>query len=106
MQPKINWAHGWIDSSQLPLILQMRLATESRISHCMCTPAGWRSQVRKPTPIPNSLYVVQVMLPAATGKRQTLTSQLAEQAGTKMGDGKIPAKYQWHAQVFSEEAAR
>ena len=28
-QLKINWAWGWIDSSQLPLILQTRKATKS-----------------------------------------------------------------------------
>ena len=31
--------------------------------------------------------------------------KLAKQAGTQMGDGKIPAKYQWHMKVFSEEAS-
>ena len=35
-----------------------------------------------------------------------LASKLAEQAGTQMGDGKIPAKYQHHIQVFSEEASK
>ena len=30
-QPKIDWAQGWIDSSQLPLILHTRKAIESRI---------------------------------------------------------------------------
>ena len=30
-QPKINWAQGWIDSTQLPLILCTRKAIESRI---------------------------------------------------------------------------
>ena len=39
-------------------------------------------------------------------KKQTLASKLAEQAGMKMGDRKIPAKYQCHIQVFSEEASR
>ena len=46
------------------------------------------------------------MLPTIKGKKQTLASKLAEQAGTQMGSGKIPAKYQHHIQVFSEEAAR
>ena len=46
------------------------------------------------------------MLPAMKGKKQTLASKLAEQVGTQMGDGKIPAKYQHHIQVFSEEASR
>ena len=42
----------------------------------------------------------------ATRKKQTLASKLAEVAGTKMRDGNIPAKYQCHTHVFSEEAAR
>ena len=42
---------------------------------------------------------MQITLPAASWKKQTLTSRLAEQAGTKMGNGKIPAKYQCHTQV-------
>ena len=48
-------------------------------------------------PIHDPLYVTQVTLPIAMGKRQTLASQLAEQAWMKMGDRKIPDKYQHHA---------
>ena len=106
MQPKIEWAWGWIDSSQLPLILCTKLATESQIGQCICMPAGRRSQPRHPLPISNPLYITQVTLPAAKGKKQTLASKLAEQARTQMGDGKILAKYQCHIQVFSEEASR
>ena len=40
-----------------------------------------------------------------TNKKQTLASKLAEQAGSQMGDGKIPAKYHHHLSVFSEEAS-
>ena len=68
--------------------------------------ASRRSQPRHPPPIPNPLYIAQVTLPAVKGKKQTLASKLAEQAGTQMGDGKIPAKYQHHIQVLSEEASR
>ena len=39
-QPKIDWARGWIDSKQLPLILHTRKALESRIAKCTTTPAG------------------------------------------------------------------
>ena len=106
MQPKIDWAHGWINSSQLPFILQTRMATESQIGHCVHTPASWKNQLRCPTMISNPLYVAQIMLPATSGKKQTLASKLADQVGMKMGDGKIPAKYWCHAQVFSEEVAR
>ena len=34
-----------------------------------------------------------------------LASKLAEQVGSQMGDGKIPAKYHHHLSVFSEEAS-
>ena len=34
-----------------------------------------------------------------------LALKLAEQAGSQMGDGKIPAKYHCHLLVFSEEAS-
>ena len=34
-----------------------------------------------------------------------LASKLAEQAGSQMGDGRIPAKYHHHLSVFSEEAS-
>ena len=72
----------------------------------MHTPAGQKGQPRCPMLIHNPLHIAQVTLPIATGKRQTLTSQLAEQAQMKIGDRKIPAKYQCHTQVFSEEASR
>ena len=34
-----------------------------------------------------------------------MASKLAKQAGSQMGDGKIPAKYHCHLSVFSEEAS-
>ena len=82
------------------------MATESQIGQCIHTPAGQKSQPRHLSSISDPLYVTQVMLPAASGKKQTLASKLAEQAGTQMGNGKIPAKYQCHIKVFSEEASR
>ena len=53
----------------------------------------------------DTIHVAQVSLPALTNKKQTLASKLAEQAGSQMGDGKIPAKYHCHLSVFSEEAS-
>ena len=90
-QPKIDWAQGWIDSSQLPLILCTKMATESQIGWCIHTPASWKSWPRCLSPISDPLYVTQVTLPTASGKKQTLALKLAEQAGTQMGDRKIPA---------------
>ena len=43
---------------------------------------------------------------SSTSKKQMLTSKLAEQAGSQKGSREIPAKYQQHSQVFSEEAAQ
>ena len=92
MQPKIDWARGWIDSSQLLLILHTKLATESWIGQCRHTPVGRRKQQKVPPWIQDPLYITQISMPATTGKKQTLVSKLAEVAGTKMGDRKIPAK--------------
>ena len=105
-QPKINWACGRIDSSQLPLILHTQMATESWIGLCTYTPAGWKKQLRCSPSISGSIHIMQITIPATPAKKQTLASKLAEQAGTQMGDGKIPAKYQCHIQVFSKEASR
>ena len=41
-QPRIDWARGWIDSAQLPLILCTRKAIESCIGQCAVTPMGRR----------------------------------------------------------------
>ena len=105
-QPKNDWARGWINSSQLPLVLCTKMATESQIGQCIHTPVGQKGRPRCPSPISDPLYVAQIMLPATSRKKQTLALKLAEQAGTQMGSGKIPAKYQCHIQVFSEEASK
>ena len=104
-QPKINWAQGWIDSTQLPLILRTRKAIESCIGQCMITPGGRRRSLWWASPTTNSIHVARVSIPILTNKKQTLASKLAEQAGSQMGDGKIPAKYHHHLSLFSEEAS-
>jgi hypothetical protein len=38
-QPKIDWARGWLESDQLPLILHTKIASQTRIGKCMFTPA-------------------------------------------------------------------
>ena len=104
-QPKINWAQGWIDSDQLPLILHTRKALESQIAQCTITPAGQRKLCHQTSLITSSIHIAQVSIPALLNKKQTLASKLAEQAGSQMGDGKILAKYHHHLSVFSEEAS-
>ena len=104
-QPKIDWAWGWIDSSQLPLILHTRKAIESCITQCVITPAGQKGPNQQKPIAPNSIHITQISIPVSSEKKQTLASKLVEQAGSQMGDSKIPAKYHCHLSVFSEEAS-
>src|SRR5580692_8840318 len=91
-QPKIDWARGWLESDQLPLILCTRIASQTRIGKCAFTPAGRRAHIKRPPKIVEPLYMAQILFPEATGKKQTLASKLAEKAGSQKGNGKIPAK--------------
>ena len=104
-QPKIDWARGWINSTQLPLILHTRKAIESHIGQCAVTPMGRRKPLQQTPPITDAIHVTRILIPIMTNKKQMLASKLAEQARSQMGDGKIPAKYHCHLSVFSEEAS-
>jgi len=95
-QPKINWARGWIDTAQLPLIL--------------CSP-----NVLKPQPIPDPhdssdstesevLYVGRIYIEPHIA-RQTMSSTLAEEYDRPRLNP-IPTEYRRHHKVFSEEAAQ
>jgi hypothetical protein len=83
VQPKINWAKGWLNYSHLPIIFRTtdtKLAIRNAVAH-----------------------VRHIMAPA--GKRQTMASQLAEQA-QPMHVNPLPNEYKRHAKVFSEEEAQ
>ena len=107
-QPNIDWAWGWIKAEQLPLIICVPEKKKVHIGECNVTPAG-RCTVKHPyTPANSSLYVAQIQIPGegpSTSKKQTLASKLVEQAGSQKGSGEIPAEYQQHSHIFSEEAA-
>ena len=109
MQPNIDWAWGWIEAEQLPLILCTPEKKKVRIGECSITPAG-RHIVKYPyAPANGSLYVAWMQIAGegpSTSKKQMLASKLVEQAGSQKGNGEIPAKYQQHSHVFSEEAAQ
>jgi hypothetical protein len=82
VQPKIDWAKGWINYSHLPIVLCITDAT---------------LQIRR-----NLSQINHVMAPA--GKRQTTASQLAEAANKKAEA--LPDRYKIHAKVFSETEAQ
>jgi hypothetical protein len=82
VQPKIDWAKGWIDYSHLPIVLR---TTDAAL------------QIRK-----SLSRINHVMAP--TGKCQTVASQLAEAANKKADT--LPDRYKIHAKVFSETEAQ
>ena len=108
-QPNIDWARGWIEAKQLLLIICAPEKKKDCISKCNTTPTGRCTVWRPYAPANGSLYIARIQISGQELKamrKQTMASKLAEQAGSQKGSGEIPAKYQWHSHVFSEEAAQ
>src|SRR5712672_1590684 len=95
-QLKIDWARGWIDTTQLPLILHSPDALKPRFTpdtHDLPDPT--ESEV---------LYIGRVYIEPRIA-RQTMSSTLAEE-NDRPRLNPIPTEYQRHQKVFSEEAAQ
>jgi len=92
-QPKVDWAQGWIDVSQLPIIIS---APDAPKIHPNPRPSLAISVETKNGRNDNqSIYVARIsFLPNQTSKEDHKTLQ------------KIPLEYRCHAQVFSESAAQ
>jgi len=88
IQPKIDWARGWIDVSHLPIVLSAPNAQKAKF-----TP---RPSIIMKSHVPmESTYMVYVsFLPS---RLNPMDQQNLE---------KIPLKYRRHAKVFSELAAQ
>jgi hypothetical protein len=84
VQPKIDWKNGWIDHSQLPIILKADDAKKA-----VFVPRN-RHQLRKPAP--DRYYIGRV----------TIHPKILKTEGI---DG-IPKEYQRHGKVFSEEKSQ
>ncbi len=79
MQPKIDWKRGWIDHTQLPIVLKAPDAAKARFIPCT---------INKPRP----MRIDQLLLCRATiGTAQ------------ETNPTKIPQEYTRHNKVFSEE---
>jgi len=78
VQPKIDWKQGWIDSTQLPIIL--RAPNTKKAQFLPCT-------INTPCPIHHDQYFIG---------RVTINSMVKEE------DPKIPTEYMQHRKVFSE----
>jgi hypothetical protein len=88
VQLKIDWAKGWIDYDQLPVVLKTQNAYRTVFSRCTNLP---RRQRRVPIRIRRTT--------------QTNPPQPTEQLRTKE-ETTLPHEYQRHAQVFSEQQAQ
>src|SRR5712672_36890 len=95
-QPKIDWARGWIDTTQLPLILRSANAVKPQFNP---------NTHNLPDPVEEEvLYIGRIVLSSQIA-RQTKSSTLAEKHD-KPQSNPIPTEYRRHAKVFSEEAAQ
>jgi len=82
-QPKIDWKRGWIDHTQLPLILQAHNAHRARF-------------------VPRTRNV-----PSPTKKERYFIGRvLLQQPVTTTNLSKIPPEFHRHAKVFSEEESQ
>src|SRR5712671_6124373 len=95
-QPKIDWARGWIDTIQLPLVLRSADAQKPRFNPDTSNlPDSTEEEI---------LYIGRIYIEPRVA-RQTMSSTLAEEHD-KPHSSPIPAEYQRHHKVFSEEAAQ
>src|SRR5712671_6265937 len=95
-QPKIDWARGWIDTTQLPLILRDAKAEKPQFNP---------STRNLPDPMDSEiLYIGRITIMSQIA-RQTMSSTLAEEHD-RPNLTPIPTEYRRHQKVFSEEAAQ
>jgi len=92
-QPKIDWVKGWIDISQLPMVISTPDAPNMRLASCPSFAMKGRTQDN--WEMGQKIYIARVSFPP---------NQIVEEDLKALQN--IPLKYQHHTQVFSESAAQ
>jgi len=82
VQPKIDWKQGWINSSQLPIILWSNNAKRAQFLPQTCN---------IPWPIHHDQYYIGQLTISLMTSQDTSTT--------------VPEEYQQHSKVFSKEAS-
>jgi len=95
-QPKIDWARGWIDTAQLPLILCDAKAEKPQFN---------LSTHNLPDPTDSEILYIGRITITSQISHQTTSSTLVEEHD-KPNLTPIPAEYRRHHKVFSEEATQ
>ena len=96
MQPNIDWARGWLDYSQLPVVL--------RTSNAHLAKFGSRIK-NHPRKLATQRPPMRVAYVSFPGKAQTTASKLAEEF-TPQNRQPIPEEYRRHSHVFGEKQAQ
>jgi len=95
-QPKIDWARGWIDTTQLPLILRSANTLKPQFNP---------NTGDLPDPIEGEILYIGRIYIGPHIACQMVSSTLAEEHDKPHLDP-IPTEYKRHHKVFSEEAAQ
>ena len=95
MQPNIDWAKGWMDYSQLPVVLRTSNA------HLAKFRSRIRNHPRKLTVQRPPMRVAYVSFPE---KAQTTAFKLAEEFTPQ--NKPIPEEYRQHSHIFGEKQAQ
>ena len=94
VQPKIHWAQGWIDFTQLPVVLKTEAAVKTLF---LPRTRNVPRKIKRPP-----IHVAFVTLLGR--QKQSLSSQLAEQ--TSPAPLQLPEQYRRHMKVFSEKESQ
>ena len=81
VQPRIHWARGWIDFTQLPVVLRTKVAAKTLF---LPRTRNVPRKIQKPP-----IHIAFVTLPGR--QKQSLSSQLAEQ--TPLTPPQLPEHY-------------
>jgi len=95
-QPKIDWAQGWIDTTQLPLIIRSTNVLKAQFNPSTRNLPDLTEE--------EILYIRRIHIEPRIA-RQTMSSTLAEENDKPHLDP-IPTEYRRHHKVFSEEATQ
>ena len=115
MQPKVDWAHAWIDYKQLPVVLRTpnaHKATFTPVKDQLSRVKGsFKNLAKKLWKIQNEdrMFITRVYVEPqimSASHRQTQASKLAEQEQCDKKATPLPKHYQRHAHVFSEQEAQ
>jgi hypothetical protein len=88
VQPQIDWRKGWIDHTQLPIIL--------RAPNVQCTQFVPRTRNVPRMQPPNQYYIGRAMIHPRTGTEHMNKPNL----------DKIPKEFRWYHKVYSKEKSQ